>query len=79
MDITNAHFLFHAERVIRKIMKHVKNHPAIIGYQVDNETKHYNTAGANVQKAFVQYIKNKFKTLDSVNKVFRIGLLEQSY
>ena len=39
MDITNTHFRFYAERVIRKIMEHVKDHPAIIGYQVDNETK----------------------------------------
>lgn len=70
MDITNEHFRFHAERVIRKIMEHVKDHPAIIGYQVDNETKHYGTAGANVQKAFVQYMKDKFKTLDAVNKAF---------
>lgn len=70
MNITNVHFRFHAERVIRKIMEHVKNHPAIIGYQVDNETKHYNTAGTNVQKAFVLYVKNKFITLDSVNKSF---------
>jgi beta-galactosidase len=70
MDITNEHFRFHAERVIRKIMEHVKDHPAIIGYQVDNETKHYNTAGENVQKAFVQYMKDKFKTLDNVNKAF---------
>ena len=45
MDITNKHFLTHAERVIRKILEHVKGHPAIIGYQVDNETKAYNTAG----------------------------------
>ncbi|MEY2917898.1 MAG: hypothetical protein RIS73_1612 [Bacteroidota bacterium] len=70
MDITNTHFIFHAERVIRKIMEHVKDHPAIIGYQADNETKHYNTAGANVQKAFVRYVKDKFKTLDSVNRSF---------
>ena len=54
MDITNEHFIFHAERVIRKIMGHVKNHPAIIGYQVDNETKAYQTSGENVQKQFVQ-------------------------
>ena len=73
MDITNTHFLFHAERVIRKIIEHVKNHPAIIGYQVDNETKSYGTAGANVQKSFVQYVKNKFKTLDSVNKAFGLN------
>ncbi|MBN8826017.1 MULTISPECIES: beta-galactosidase [unclassified Spirosoma] len=70
MDITNPHFRFHAERVIRKMLEHVKNHPAIIGYQVDNETKHYNTAGANVQQQFVQYMKTKFKTLDTVNKAF---------
>jgi beta-galactosidase len=70
MDITNEHFRFYAERIIRKIMEHVKNHPAIIGYQLDNETKHYNTAGKNVQQAFVQYMKDKFKTLDNVNKAF---------
>jgi len=69
MDITNEHFRFHAERVIRKIMEHVKDHPAIIGYQVDNETKHYNTAGDNIQKAFVASIKEKF-TLDSLNSAF---------
>jgi beta-galactosidase len=70
MDIANTDFRFHAERVIRKIMEHVKNHPAIIGYQVDNETKAYQTSGENVQKLFVQYTKDKFKTLDALNKAF---------
>jgi len=70
MDISNKDYLFHAERIIRKIMEHVKDHPAIIGYQVDNETKHYNTAGANVQAQFVQYMKAKFKTTDAINKAF---------
>lgn len=70
MDITNKHFLEHAERVIRKIMEHVKDHPAIIGYQVDNETKPYNTAGPEVQKKFVQYIKETFGSVDSINKAF---------
>jgi beta-galactosidase len=70
MDISNEHFRFHAERVIRKIMEHVKDHPAIIGYQVDNETKAYNTAGDNVQKSFVTYMKDKFKTLEALNKAF---------
>jgi beta-galactosidase len=70
MDITNTNFRFHAERVIRKIMEHVKDHPAIIGYQVDNETKSYQTSGENVQKQFVVYMKNKFKTLDAINKAF---------
>jgi beta-galactosidase len=70
MDISNVHFRFHAERVIRKLMEHVQNHPAIIGYQADNETKHYGTAGANVQQAFVQYVRTKFITTDSLNRAF---------
>jgi len=70
MDITNEHFRSHAEMVIRKIMEHVKDNPAIIGYQVDNETKAYNTAGPNVQKLFVEYMKEKYKSLDSINKIF---------
>ncbi|SFD50047.1 beta-galactosidase [Chitinophaga sp. CF118] len=70
MDITNKHFLFYAERVIRKMMEHVKDHPAIIGYQIDNETKAYNTAGPEVQKSFVEYMKKKFGALDSINKAF---------
>ena len=70
MNITDEHFLFHAERVIRNLLNHVKDHPAIIGYQADNETKHYQTAGENVQQLFVKYLKEKFKTTDSLNVAF---------
>jgi beta-galactosidase len=70
MDITNPQFRVHAERVIRKLLEHVKDHPAIIGYQVDNETKHYQTAGPAVQALFVQYLKQTFPSLDAVNRAF---------
>ncbi|WP_291122832.1 beta-galactosidase [Flavobacterium sp. UBA6046] len=70
MDISNPNFRKHAETVIRKIMEHVKTHPAIIGYQVDNETKSYNSAGPEVQKLFVKYMQEKFKSLDTINKAF---------
>ena len=70
MDITSPAYLFYSERVIRKLMEHVKEHPAIIGYQADNETKHYNTSGPNVQLLFVKYMKEKFKDLDELNQKF---------
>ncbi|WP_035668710.1 beta-galactosidase [Flavobacterium sp. 83] len=70
MDISNPNFRKHAEIVIRKIMEHVKDYPGIIGYQVDNETKAYNTAGPEVQKLFVKYMQEKFKSLDVINKEF---------
>lgn len=70
MDIANEHFRFHAERIIRKILEHVKDHPAIIGYQIDNETKSYHISGPNVQALFVKYMKEKFVTLENINKTF---------
>ena len=72
MDITCPAYLFHAERVIRQLVSHVANHPAVIGYQADNETKHYNTCGANVQAAFVAWMRNKYPSLDALNH--RLGL-----
>ncbi|WP_100404706.1 beta-galactosidase [Bacillus solitudinis] len=70
MDITNPTYLFYAERIIQKLISRVKDHPAVIGYQTDNETKHYNTAGPNVQLLFVKYLRNKFESLEAVNKAF---------
>ncbi|QGQ95636.1 beta-galactosidase [Paenibacillus psychroresistens] len=70
MDITNPKFLFYAERIIRKLIDRVKDHPAVIGYQTDNETKHYHTAGPNVQHLFVKWMREKFKTVEQMNKQF---------
>ncbi|BBH20673.1 beta-galactosidase [Paenibacillus baekrokdamisoli] len=68
MDITNPTYLFYAERIIRKLIGRVSNHPAVIGYQTDNETKHYDTAGSNVQLQFVKYMRETYTTLDNLNK-----------
>ncbi|WP_138753155.1 beta-galactosidase [Paenibacillus sinopodophylli] len=70
MDITNPSYLFYSERIIRKLISRVSKHPAVIGYQTDNETKHYDTAGPNVQLQFVKYIRNHYKTLDNINELF---------
>lgn len=70
MDITNPVYLFHAERIIRKLIGRVSKHPAVIGYQTDNETKHYGTAGENVQLLFVKHMRQKYGTLDEINDRF---------
>lgn len=70
MDITNPVYLFYAERIIRKLISRVAGHPAVIGFQTDNETKHYDTAGPNVQLQFVKYMRDKFGSLDEINRRF---------
>ncbi len=70
MDITNPTYLYYAERVIRNVVSHFKDHPAVIGYQVDNETSSYGTAGPNVQTGFREYLKQKFRTADAMNRAW---------
>jgi len=52
------------------LIDHVKDPPAVIGYQLDNETKAYNTSGPNVQAAFVASMKAKWPSLDALNKAY---------
>ncbi len=70
MDVTHPTYLFYAERIIRQVVSRFKDHPAVIGYQIDNETASYGTAGRNVFLGFVDYLKRKYKTADELNKVW---------
>ncbi len=70
MDISHPVYRYYAKRIIRKLIEFTYRHPAVIGFQVDNETKHYQTEGENVQKQFLQYLKTKFKTPEEMNKAF---------
>ena len=70
MDITHAGYLFHCERVIRAMMEHIKDVPHIIGFQLDNETKSYGTAGPRVQAMFVDYLKEKYPDINEFNREF---------
>lgn len=71
MDITHPVYLFYAERVIRELMKRTAKRKCVIGFQIDNETKYYGTAGKNVQEKFIKYLRNKFHDdLDAMNAEF---------
>lgn len=71
MDITNKSYLFYCERVIRELMEHVKDHPAVIGYQIDNETKHFGTASPEAQREFLAFLKKKFHgDVEEMNREF---------
>ena len=73
MDITNPEFRRAAERTIRAMIGHVRAHPAVIGYQVDNETKAYGVSGAGAQAEFVTRMRRKFGTLDALNAAWGLN------
>lgn len=72
-DLANLTYRFYCERVSRKILEHYKNNPAIIGYQIDNETSSSYAANHDVQVGFENYLKAKFKTVEELNKVWGLN------
>lgn len=70
MDITNPIYLKHAENIIRVLLQHVQGEPHVIGYQIDNETHHYHTAGKRVQALFVDYLKEQYPDIRDFNHAF---------
>src|SRR5262249_3902188 len=69
-DFLNPYFRQHAERVIREIVRHFKDHPAVIGYQVDNETFPTGVPTFYTNSAFLERLKKKYKTPDTINKIW---------
>ena len=73
MDITAPEYRRAAERVIVALIDHVREHPAVIGYQVDNETKSFETSGPNVQAAFQVWIRKRFPDLKDLNHAYGLN------
>lgn len=69
-DFLNPYFRKHAERVIRQIVSHFANHPAVIGYQIDNETGPSWVPTEYTNAAFLERLKKKFATPEAMNKAW---------
>ncbi len=59
----------YAERVIRQIVAHFKDHPAVIGYQIDNETAPTAPPAPMSRQAFIEHLKEKFGTTEAMNRL----------
>lgn len=70
MDFDNSKFRFYAERVISKLVTHYKDNPAVIGWQIDNETGPNGASNPDVFAGFVGHLMQKFGTTDALNKAW---------
>jgi beta-galactosidase len=68
IDYSHPAFLFHAERIIRKIISRYVDHPSVIGFQVDNEPGNEIFYNPQVFQRFVDYLRNKYGTVEELNK-----------
>ncbi len=69
-DFTHPVYRQYAERVIRQVVGHFKDHPAVIGYQIDNETGPNGLPLPIVQARFLERLKAKYRTPDALNRAW---------
>ena len=77
VDFTHPGFRFHAERVIRKIADRYAGHPAVIGFQVDNEPGNELLHNHGVFQRFVDSLRHKYGDVQSLNDAW--GLVYWSH
>jgi beta-galactosidase len=70
MDTDSPAYRFYAERLIRHIVAHYKDNPAVIGWQLDNETSSYEAANPDVFIGFQHYLEKKFVTPEALSKAW---------
>ena len=68
VDITHAAFRFHAERVIRAILTRYADHPAVIGFQVDNEPGNVLLHNRGVFQRFVDHLRQTYGDVETLNR-----------
>jgi beta-galactosidase len=68
MDFTHPAFRFHAERVTRKVIGRYADHPAVIGYQVDNEPGNELLHNRGVFQRFVDHLRRTYGEVTTLNR-----------
>jgi beta-galactosidase len=68
VDYSHPAFRFHAERVIRAVIGRYAGHPAVIGYQVDNEPGMLLFHNRGTFRRFVRRLEAKYGDVETLNR-----------
>jgi beta-galactosidase len=78
VDLTNPIYQYYSQRIIKRIVEHYKANPAVIGYQIDNETHSKGPDDKVNHLLYIDYLKKKFQTVDKVNIVWGLNYWGQA-
>ncbi|GAA3388978.1 beta-galactosidase [Cryptosporangium minutisporangium] len=68
VDFTHPAFRFHAERIIRCVVGRYARHPAVLGFQVDNEPGLELLHNHGVFQRFVDHLRQEYGTVENLNR-----------
>jgi beta-galactosidase len=66
----NPNFLAATRRIVTAMATHYRNHPGVIGWQIDNELGDPVCYDSYCRAAFQKWCRAKYKTLDALNKAW---------
>lgn len=71
MNITDPVYRQYAERIIRNLVSLTAEYPNVIGFQIDNETKHYGVHTPAVVDGFRSWLRKRFDgNITAVNDAY---------
>ena len=76
-DYSHPAFRFHSDRIVRKVVGRYAEHPAIIGYQVDNEPGMELFHNRGAFETFVDRLRERYGDVETLNE--RWGLVYWSH
>lgn len=69
-------------KIVTLLAKRYGNNKTVWGWQIDNEPSHYGASfdySENAQKAYRDWLKNKYKTIDKLNEIWGNAFWSQTY
>src|SRR3954471_16630316 len=67
MDQSHPAYRFYAERVARKVLERYADHPAVIGFQVDNEPGNELPDNEPTFRRFVAWLRDRYGSVERLN------------
>ncbi len=77
MDQSHPAYRFYAERIVRKVVGRYADHPAVIGYQVDNEPGLQLPHNDHTFVRFVSWLRDRYGDVETLNDAW--GLVYWSH
>jgi len=78
IDTNNTFFRRYAQDVIEHMVRHYRDNPNVIGWQIDNETASNGAANADVFDGFRHHLEKKFGTPEELNKAWLLSYWGQT-
>lgn len=75
----NAHYNEYCMRIVDRMAREFADHPAVIGWQIDNEIYGSDCYCPDCQAKFREYLREKFGHIDALNDAWNLNLFSQWY